>query len=61
MIVRNWKKYYTLEEAKVISDKRIEKMWDRFIEKIKQKRVVNSWKKSIKKVFNIWLKVENYA
>ena len=61
MIVRNWKKYYTLEEAKVISDKRIEKMWDIFLKNIKQKRILNSQEKNIKEVLNISLNVKNYV
>lgn len=61
MIIKNWKKYYTLDEARVISDKRIEKIWDKFIEKLKEKRSTNSWKGNLKRVFDISLKVKDYA
>ncbi|MDQ7008814.1 MAG: hypothetical protein Q9M94_00810 [Candidatus Gracilibacteria bacterium] len=61
MIIKNGKKYYTLNEAKIISDKRIEKMGDKFIEKVKQKRLTTPGKENLKKVFDISLKVKNYA
>lgn len=41
-IIRNWKTYYTLEEASIISDKRIKERAKVFAKKVLDKQKENS-------------------
>jgi len=62
MIIKNWKKYYTMAEAKEISDKKIEKMWDIFISKLKDKQKISIKKtQNIKNIFKVSLNSEFYV
>ena len=47
--IYNWKTYYTLDEAKIISDRNIEKFADELIKKLNN-YLIKSWKKETENI-----------